>query len=71
MAVARQQTAQSLHDDAGTFATLANVFFVVGGLVAAAGIVWGVIDLLGDDETGETDADLAIVPGGVIVTGSF
>jgi len=66
-----QETAKALHDDASTMATLANVFFVVGGVIVAAGVTWGVIDLMGDDEEGEPDADLAILPGGLLVTGRF
>jgi tetratricopeptide (TPR) repeat protein len=68
-----QETAQSLHDQASTFATLANVFFVVGGVVAAVGVTWGVIDLAsgGSDDEAESAATLRIVPGGLLAQGRF
>jgi tetratricopeptide (TPR) repeat protein len=68
-----QTTAQSIHDQASTFATLANLFIVVGAVITVGGAVWGVIDLLGGDEEeeGAADADLRIVPGGVVLSGRF
>jgi tetratricopeptide (TPR) repeat protein len=46
--VALTQTgAQELHDQAGTFATSANVMFAVGGVVAAAGVTWLIVELAG------------------------
>ncbi len=67
-----QLDAKALHDEAWTFATLANVFIIAGAVVTVGGVVWGVIDLLGDDEEqGEADADLALVPGGFVLSGRF
>jgi len=40
-----QTKARSLQDDADTFATVANVAFVGGGVLAAGGIAWGLVDL--------------------------
>jgi hypothetical protein len=34
------QQAQALQDDAHSYATYANIAFVVGGVALAAGIVW-------------------------------
>jgi tetratricopeptide (TPR) repeat protein len=40
-----QMTAASLSDQADSFALGANVAFGVGGAIAAAGLIWGIIDL--------------------------
>jgi len=61
--------ASELSGQADTFATLANVFFVVGGVAAAAGIVWGILTLGGDDD--DASASLGIGPGSVAVRGTF
>jgi hypothetical protein len=63
--------AKALHDEASTFATLANVFIIAGAVLTVGGVVWGIVDLLGDDEEGEADADIAVVPGGILVYGRF
>jgi tetratricopeptide (TPR) repeat protein len=66
-----QVDAKALHDEASTFATLANVFIIAGAVLTVGGVVWGIVDLLGDDEEGEADADIAVVPGGILVYGRF
>lgn len=68
-----QVNASNLHDEATTFATLANVFFVAGGILAAGGVAWGVISLTSGsgDEREAAQAEAAIVPGGVVVRGRF
>ena len=69
-----QTTAVDLHSQAKTFATLANVFFVVGGLATAAGIAWGVVSLTssgGGQDDDEPEVEARLVPGGVLVSGRF
>ncbi len=63
-----------LTDEATTFATAANVTFGVSGAVLAAGVIWGIVDVvtLGDaPEAGASTTWLDIAPGGVVVRGVF
>jgi tetratricopeptide (TPR) repeat protein len=48
--------AESLNDDARTFALLANVSFAVGGALVVGGVSWGLLDLAasGDQRVGVT-----------------
>jgi len=65
-----QVTADELHSEAETFATLANVMFIVGGVAVLGGVVWGVLTLGGGDG-GEEEVSAAVGPGGVLVSGRF
>ena len=49
---ANQVDADAAKDDADGLATIANVFWIGSGIVAVAGLVWGLIDLTsgGEDE---------------------
>jgi tetratricopeptide (TPR) repeat protein len=58
-----QQEARDLQDQARTFATLANISFVVGGLVLAAGLTWGIVSIAAGGDGGDEGADVAIGPG--------
>lgn len=69
-----QAQAHELQTDAETFATIANVCFVAGGVIAAAGVTWGVLSMGGggDDEgAGEEELAIGIGPGSVAVRGTF
>ncbi len=55
-----QVEAKSLHDDATTQATAANVLFVVGGVLVAAGATWLIVELAVSD-----DVRVSLWPGGV------
>jgi tetratricopeptide (TPR) repeat protein len=66
-----QVDASNLHAEASTFATLANVFFIVGGLVTVGGATWGVVSLTSGGGEDEASAEAALVPGGVVVRGRF
>jgi tetratricopeptide (TPR) repeat protein len=59
-------TAVDLHSQAEVYAIVANVFFLTGALTAAAGLVWGLVDVANG---GSVQA--MIVPGGAIVRGRF
>jgi hypothetical protein len=37
--------AASLHDEAQSMALAANVCFIAGGVIAVAGVIWGIIDV--------------------------
>ena len=47
-------------------AVLANVLFVAGGVIAAVGVVWAIVDLAGDSE-GESDVAVVVGPMSVSV----
>ncbi len=64
-----QVEAVALHSDAQTFATVANVLYVAGGVIAGAGLVWGVVSLTSGD--GDAQARLEVGPGSVGVRGTF
>ena len=66
-----QVTAADLHSEASTFATLANVMFIAGGIVAAAGVAWGVIRLTSGGSSSEAGVEADLVPGGVVLHGRF
>jgi hypothetical protein len=63
-------TAVDLHSQAETFAILANVFFIAGGLTAAAGLVWGIVSLTGGGDE-ETEVSARVLPGGLELFGRF
>jgi tetratricopeptide (TPR) repeat protein len=55
--------------DAESLATTANVFFIVGGVVAAGGVTWIVLSTGAEDA--EPSAELRVGPGSVAVGGRF
>lgn len=55
-----------LEEEAHDLATVANVLFVAGGVVAAAGLTWLLLSIGGDDET-----TVSIGPGTVALRGHF
>jgi tetratricopeptide (TPR) repeat protein len=50
--------AQSEQNQAKTFATVANVAFVTGGVLAAAGVVWGIVDVRAAARSGRVRASV-------------
>jgi hypothetical protein len=62
-------TSRASFRDAENLATIANVMFVVGGVITAAGLTWLVLDLaLGGDDG---DLALRIGPGSIAVRGAL
>jgi tetratricopeptide (TPR) repeat protein len=59
-----QLEAASLRDDAEGLATISTVGFVVGGVLLATGVTWGVIDLATSGSPGEATAHLELGPTG-------
>lgn len=64
-----QADAVALHADAETFALAANVLYVAGGVIAAAGAVWGIVSLTSGD--GGSQASLRFGPGSIALAGRF
>lgn len=63
-------------EDADTYAMIANVSFIAGGILAAIGVTWGVLTLGGgggdaEDDAGDEVARLSIGPGSLALSGSF
>lgn len=52
-----QRSARDKQDGAETFATLANVAFVAGAVMAAGGVTWVLLGGRGDAESSEEDGD--------------
>ena len=50
-------------EDARTYATIANVLFVAGGVVAAVGLTWWIVDVSGSDGEATDRAAIGIGPG--------
>ncbi|MEM9191912.1 MAG: tetratricopeptide repeat protein [Myxococcota bacterium] len=64
--------AQEAQDEAERNATIANITLIAGGIVAGAGLVWGIIDVLSSGgEPEERSIDVALSPTGVSVSGSW
>lgn len=64
------QSATDSLDDARTLATAANVSFIAGGAVAAAGLIWGIVDVAqSGDDADEPAVSVGIVPFGVTLSG--
>ena len=72
--------AVALHDEAKTFATVANVLYIGGGAAFLAGLIWGIVSLTrGSSESSDAAARAArspavyptLYPGGIGVSGSF
>ena len=64
-------TAVSLHEDARTYATVANVAFVAGGLLAAGGLTWLLLSIDGAGEGGERSLSLGLEPASLALRGRF
>jgi tetratricopeptide (TPR) repeat protein len=62
------ERAVAFREDAESHQLLANVLLVAGGVVAAAGLLWGLIDLGAGDEE---DVAVGLGPGGVALAGRF
>lgn len=59
-------TAAELEAEASTHATVANVFYVLGGLALAAGAIWAIVDLTSQDDGSSTS--LRVGPGALALT---
>lgn len=60
--------AGELERSANDLGAVANVLFVAGGVVAAAGVVWGIVDV---STLGPVRAEVAFGPGSVSFRGTF
>jgi tetratricopeptide (TPR) repeat protein len=65
------QTARQAFRDAETFATGANIAFVAGGVVAAIGITWLVIELVSGDDPSGAPVSIGIGPGSLVLHGEL
>ncbi|NUO52209.1 MAG: tetratricopeptide repeat protein [Polyangiaceae bacterium] len=63
----------SLQDEAQTFATAANITFAISGAVLAAGVIWGIVDVVdaGDGNDSPTSLRIEITTGGARLVGVF
>lgn len=64
-----QRTAAEARDDAATYATIANVGFVVGGAIVLGGLVWGLVTVSSrpaQSASGGRGLDVAVTPAGVV-----
>jgi hypothetical protein len=70
-AVAEPQAleAMELQEGAEDFALGANIALIAGGIVAAGGVAWGIVDLASSSSGPSVGA--AFGPRGVLLTGSF
>jgi tetratricopeptide (TPR) repeat protein len=59
-----QLESASLRDDAEGLATFSTIGFVLGGVVLASGVTWGVIDLASSGSPGDATARLELGPAG-------
>jgi tetratricopeptide (TPR) repeat protein len=66
-----QEETVAAQDRAEGLALGSTIAFVAGGVIAGAGLVWGIIDLVGSGDDGETTAHLQILPDGIVVRGRF
>lgn len=62
--------AVSLQDEGETYALIANLLYIAGGAIAAAGVAWGVI-VLADGDGDDASANLRVLPGVVELSGAF
>lgn len=67
------QAASELADDADSFALGANVAFGIGGAVALAGVIWGIVDLtsLPSSDAAKTALHVRVGPGGAELVVDF
>jgi len=67
-----QEETASAQDRAEGLALGSTIAFIAGGVIAAVGVTWGVIDLMGSGGSGEeASARLEVGPGSVSVRGRF
>lgn len=64
------QQAAEHSSNADTYSIVANVSFVVGGLMAVVGLTWGLIDVL-SVSNGDTDVALRVGPASLELAGTF
>jgi tetratricopeptide (TPR) repeat protein len=65
----RAEPALELQGQAEDFALVANVMLIAGGVVAAGGTIWGIVDAAGSSSSG--DVRVGVAPHGIAITGSF
>lgn len=63
--------ALELQDKAEGQARTANILFAVGGGIALAGLIWGIIDLSSGDDDNESGVSVRIGPSSVTLHGRF
>ena len=64
--------AQTLHVDAGTFATAANISFVLAGTIGLVGLTWTLIELISDGGSSSRPAlRTTLRLGGIELSGRF
>jgi hypothetical protein len=63
----------TLQDEAQTFATGANITFAISGAVLAAGVIWGIVDVVSTTDGGDSPTSLRIeiTTGGARLVGVF
>ena len=68
-----QQQAFELRDSAESFATGSTALFVIGGVVLAGGVTWGIIELVSQDDTAPSanKAELMLGPSSVWLKTTF
>jgi hypothetical protein len=68
-----QQQAFDLRSSAESFATASTALFVIGGVVLAGGVTWGIIELVSQDGAGPSDnkAELVLGPSSVWLKTTF
>jgi tetratricopeptide (TPR) repeat protein len=68
-----QQQAFDLRSSAESFATASTALFVIGGVVLAGGVTWGIIELVSQDDAapGDNKAELMLGPSSVWLKTTF
>ncbi len=66
-----QEETLAAQDRAEGLALGSTIAFVAGGVIAGAGLVWGVIDLVGSSDEDDPSAELHLLPDGIVVRGRF
>lgn len=63
----------TLQEEAQTFATGANITFAISGAVLAAGVIWGIVDVVSTTDGGDSPTSLRIeiTTGGARLVGVF
>lgn len=64
----QMQRAVEVHESAENAALLANIFLIGGGVLAAVGLTWGIVDATKSDGP---SAQARIAPGGLVIDGTF
>lgn len=63
--------ATDAHDQAKTFATAANGTFIGSSVVLAAGVIWGVVDVVTVSKKKESTVKVEVSPGAIWFRGTF